>query len=139
MRSDAGRPPSDLVVGIVDSIQEETDHVFRRLNNACNRVTRVLLTVDPIRMDSPVVSRKELQITLILPFNLDLTIDSIVTVRFGESNCKREGSPIDGSIIVAVAPRNDSSLMIGKIMSSEVRCSTEKKKTAMTQSIKCLG
>ena len=112
MRDCTLTPPSDTVCSIC-SIQKVSNHFLRSIigPNGDTTSTGILFpAIDPIGVYSPVLSCKIRDVALILQFHLNLAITSIQAIRFWESNCKREGSPLNRSVIIVVSPGNDSSL-----------------------------
>lgn len=109
MRSNASGAPANAGRTLHCLFQKDTNSFFWCLENARRRVGRVS-TVDPVRVDSPVRSFEKVRIILIPALNLNLTIYSVVAIRLGERNRKREGSPLDGSIVIAVGTCDDSLL-----------------------------
>ena len=112
MRDCTLTPPPNTVCSIC-SIQEVSNHFLRSIIDS-NRDTTgagiLFPTVDPIGVYSPILSCKIRDVALILQFYLNLAIASIQAIRFWESNCKREGSPLNRSVIIVVSSGNDSSL-----------------------------
>lgn len=104
LRSSAACFPPNWWI-IINGIQKILNRFFRYLYQFT-----WIVTIDPIRMHSPIVASEVVSEIFTFAFHFNLTYDSIGAIAFGQHNGKTERSVINWAIVISMGSSDNSPL-----------------------------